>query len=154
MTGISYKVTIDDSDMRTKLVELIARMEDAEVFYADVGDHLLNSVDDRFEKEEGPDGEKWKGLSEVTQAREGMGEHTRSGILWVSGTLKGSINREVDSTSVRIGSDVPYAAIQHFGGESKGYMKGAVIPPRPYLGLSAEDEAEILAMAESYFSIE
>lgn len=154
MTGISYKVTIDDKDMHDKLAELIDRMAKPEGFYANVGDHLLLSVAERFENSEGPDGEKWPALSPITIARDDAAEIDRTGILWVEGVLKESINREVDGASVRIGSDLPYAAIQHFGGESKGYMKGAVIPPRPYLGLSAEDEAEILAIAEDYLGVE
>lgn len=154
MSGISYKVTVDDADMRTKLAELIDRMENAEGFYKNVGEHLLNSVGDNFDNEQGPDGEKWKSLSEVTVARREAAGHGPTPILRVSGTLRGSINMEASATDVRIGTALVYAAIQHFGGESKGYMKGAVIEPRPYLGISADDEAEILAIAEEWLAVE
>lgn len=155
MTGISYRTTIDDADMRAKLDALIARMADAEPFYANVGEHLITiSIPSRFENEEAPDGSKWQGLSDVTKMRDETSEYSRSGILWVSGALKQSFNRQADSTSVRVGSDLPYAAIQHFGGETKGYMKDAVIPARPILGLSADDETEIFAIAEDWLAVE
>lgn len=154
MSGISYKVTVDDADMKTKLAELIDRMERAEGFYKKVGEHLLNSVGDNFDNEQGPDGEKWQGLSDVTIAKREAAGHGPTPILRVSGALRGSINMEASATEVRIGTALIYAAIQHFGGESKGYMEGAVIEPRPYLGISAEDEEEILAIAEEWLAVE
>jgi len=75
-------------------------------------------------------------------------------ILRASGHLKETINSEASDTEVRIGSALVYAAIQHFGGESKGYMKGAVIPARPYLGISPADEEEIFIIAEEWLTAE
>lgn len=67
MTGISYKATIDDADMREKLAELIGKMQRPAGFYKNVGEHLLNSVKDNFENESAPDGSRWKTLSQATR---------------------------------------------------------------------------------------
>ncbi|MVA82449.1 hypothetical protein GOZ89_23845 [Agrobacterium vitis] len=67
MTGISYKATIDDQDMREKLAEFIGKMRRPAGFYKNVGEHLLNSVKDNFENESAPDGNRWKTLSQSTR---------------------------------------------------------------------------------------
>lgn len=153
MTGISYKATIDDSDMRGKLSELIDRMERPAGFYKNVGEHLLNSIGDNFDNEESPEGEKWKILSAVTVERREAAGHGPTPILRVSGALRGSINMQSSDTDVRIGSALVYAAIQHFGGESKGYMD-AEIPARPYLGMGPDDEEAIFEIAEDWLAVE
>ena len=155
MTGISYKATIDDADMREKLAELIGKMQRPIGFYKNVGERLLESVDNNFDNEQAPDGTRWQGLSAVTRDRRSrLNGNAAMTILRVSGHLKESINYEASDTEVRIGSALIYAAIQHMGGESKGYMKGAVIPARPYLGISPADEEEIFAIAEDWLSAE
>lgn len=155
MTGISYKATIDDADMREKLAELIGKMQRPIGFYKNVGERLLESVDNNFDNEQAPDGTRWQGLSAVTRDRRSrLNGNAAMTILRVSGHLKETINSEASDTEVRIGSALIYAAIQHFGGESKGYMKGAVIPARPYLGISPADEEEIFAIAEDWLSAE
>ncbi len=54
MTGISYKATIDDKDMRAKLGELIDRMENRQGFFKNVGEHLMTALGERFDNEEAP----------------------------------------------------------------------------------------------------
>ncbi|NNV22663.1 phage virion morphogenesis protein [Ochrobactrum pseudogrignonense] len=155
MTGISYKTTIDDADMREKLAELIGKMQRPIGFYKNVGERLLESVDNNFDNESAPDGTRWQGLSAVTRDRRSkLNGNAPMTILQVSGRLKESINYEASDTEVRIGSALVYAAIQHLGGESKGYMRGAVIPARPYLGISPADEEEIFAIAEDWLTVE
>ncbi len=149
MTGISWRANVDDDDMREKLSQLVEQMRRPEGFYRRVGEHLLNSVSDNFRNEESPDGKKWAPLSPVTVERRG----SSGPILKVSGELS-SVNAQVTDSEVRIGSALIYAAIQHKGGSPNGYMKGAVIPARPYLGMGRDDEEEILAIAEEQFSIE
>lgn len=154
MTGISYKTTINDADMREKLAELIGRMENARGFYKNVGDHLLNSVGENFENETAPDGTRWKTLSAVTRdLRARKYGNAPVTILRASGALRGSINAAASDTDVRIGSALPYAAIHQLGGEA-GRNRKVTIPARPYLGLSSEDETEIFAIAEDWLEVE
>lgn len=155
MTGISYKTTIDDADMREKLAELIGKMQRPIGFYKNVGERLLESVANNFDNESAPDGTRWAPLSPVTRDRRSrLYGNAPMTILRASGYLKETINSKASDTEVRIGSALAYAAIQHFGGESKGYMKGAVIPARPYLGISPADEEEIFVIAEDWLAVE
>lgn len=153
MTGISYKVTVDDADMRAKLGELIDRMENAEGFYKNVGEYLLNSVGDNYDKEQAPDGTPWKELSAVTVERREAAGYGPTPILRVTGALRGSWNYEASDTSVSVGTAKIQAALLHFGGESKGYMKGN-IEPRPQVGMPIDGEEEILAIAEEWLAVE
>lgn len=153
MTGISYKTTIDDADMREKLAELIERMERPRGFYVNVGEYLLNSVGDNFDKEQAPDGSPWRGLSAVTIERREAAGHGPTPILRVSGVLRGSFNYEASDTQVRVGSPAVQAAMLHFGGESKGYMKGT-IHARPIVGMPEGGEEEIIAIAEDWLAVE
>ncbi|HBF31654.1 phage virion morphogenesis protein [Rhizobium sp.] len=154
MTGISYKATIDDADMREKLAALIAKMQRAEGFYKNVGEHLLNSVKDNFEAETAPDGTRWKALSQATRdLRSKKYGNAPTTILRASGDLMNSINMQASGTDVRIGSSLVYAAIHQFGGDA-GRGNKVNIPARPYLGLSAADEEEVVAIAEEWMSVE
>ncbi|MVA40667.1 phage virion morphogenesis protein [Agrobacterium vitis] len=154
MTGISYKATIDDADMREKLAELIGKMQRPAGFYKNVGEHLLNSVKDNFENESAPDGSRWKTLSQATRdQREKKYGHAPTAILRASGDLANSINMQASDTDVRIGSSLIYAAIHQFGGDA-GRGNKVNIPARPYLGLSAADEDEVVAIAEEWLAVE
>lgn len=154
MTGISYKVTFDDREPRAKLEELIGRMENAEGFYKNVGEHLLVSVAERFETETAPDGQPWKTLSGVTiENRLKRFGNAPLTILRMRGRLAGSFNYEASSQHARVGTSVIYAAIQHFGGKA-GRNKKVTIPSRPILGLSDDDEIAILEIAEDWLAVE
>ncbi|WP_107326986.1 phage virion morphogenesis protein [Agrobacterium pusense] len=154
MTGISYKTTINDADMREKLAELVERMTNREGFHKNVGEHLLNSTDERFDSETAPDGSRWKTLSLVTRdLRMRKYGNAPITILRASGALRGSINMVASENEVRIGSALVYAAIHQLGGEA-GRNRKVSIPARPYLGLSSEDETEIFAIAEDWLEVE
>lgn len=154
MTGISYKATIDDADMREKLAALISKMQRPEGFYKNVGEHLLSSVKDNFETETAPDGTRWKTLSQTTRdLRSKKYGNAPTTILRASGDLMNSINMQASDTDVRIGSSLIYAAIHQFGGDA-GRGKKVTIPARPYLGLSAADEDEVVPIAEEWLAAE
>lgn len=149
MTGISYKAVIDDKDMRAKLGELIDRMENRHGFFKNVGEHLMTALGERFDNEEAPDGTKWAGLRPVTLAKREAAGYQPGPILRASGAFRSSFNVAATNDDVRIGTAAVQAAMLHFGGELKGYIKKP-IEARPVLGMSAEDEAEVMAIAEEW----
>lgn len=154
MAGISYRAIIDEQDMREKLAELIGQMSNPAGFYKNVGEHLLNSVKDNFENESAPDASPWRSLSDATRKQRALKfGNAPLTILRASGDLMNSINVETDASQARVGSPLVYAAIHHFGGDA-GRGRKVTIPARPYLGLSAADEEEILAIAEDWLAVE
>lgn len=67
-------------------------------------------------------------------------------------TLQHTINFQLDgNSSVRIGSPLPYAAMQQFGGTKAQWPHlWGDIPARPFLGISDLDKANILDIVGSY----
>lgn len=87
--------------------------------------------------------------------------------LYRSGALERSIDYVASADSVVVGSGLVYARIHQEGGrivpktaEALAFMAGGrlvfaksvTLPPRPYLGLSAEDQAHIVKAAEDWLS--
>jgi len=153
MTGISYKLIVDDAGMRANLDRLMNRMANRQGFFKNVGEHLLNSVHDNFETERAPDGMPWQPLSPVTITARQRHSDTPLSILRVTGGLVGSINYAADNDAVRVGTAKVYAAIHHFGGQA-GRGGKVTIPARPYLGMSADDQEAIVELAEDWLTVE
>jgi len=72
-------------------------------------------------------------------------------LIGESKALSTTIHYQVHGNTLAVGSSLPYAAMQQFGG-SKGefpHLWGD-IPARPFLGVSAEDRAAMLATLRHY----
>lgn len=150
MTGISYEVETQSDELEAFLKRKLAKVQNLRPFHVNVGEHMLNSVQERFDTETAPDGSRWAALAPSTVEgrlrRNGNAELT---ILREQGHLAGSFNYDAKDDHVRVGTPSVYAAIQHFGGEA-GRNKSVTIPARPVLGVSRDDEAIIAEMAEDF----
>lgn len=150
MTGISIQIEHEREELLAFFESKLSKMENLRPFYVNVGEHMLNSVQDRFDTQTAPDGTAWTALAPATVAnrlrRHGNAELT---ILRESGRLAGSFSYAADRSKVQIGTPVVYAAIQHFGGEA-GRNKSVTLPPRPVLGMSPQDEDIITEMAGDF----
>lgn len=96
-------------------------------------------------------------------------------ILQNTGRLRSSITEASDNDSARVGTNVEYAAIHNFGGQTAAHMiyprrkkalawalgahpvksvrhPGSRIPARPFMRLTAEDEAELLDTVSDYLA--
>lgn len=127
----------------------------AEIF----GGYLESSTIERFDREVAPDGTPWE---KSIRAKEEGGQ-----TLNKDGFLKGSVHAEPANGSVRWGSNMVYARIQNEGGTIRAKDGGKLkfklpgglgfrsvdkvtLPARPFLGINAEDEAELVTLAEEY----
>jgi phage virion morphogenesis protein len=119
MTGITYTLTLQDQEAERRLSAMVARMNNPSAFYKDVGEHLLNSALDNFEREAGPDGKAWERLMPRTIKERERKRLTPIRILRARGRLAGSLNLTFSDTEARIGTPVPYAAIHQLGGKIK-----------------------------------
>lgn len=124
-----------------------------------IGTVLETSVSERFERGEGPGGVEWP----VSGRAQREGGQT----LVDSARLRDSIVSEASSRSVDVGTNVIYAAVHQFGETIKPrtadklafrlpdgrfvQVDQVVIPPRPFLGFDARDEADITDTVEAYF---
>ncbi|PHR19285.1 MAG: phage virion morphogenesis protein [Hoeflea sp.] len=150
MTGISYEIEIDNVDIEAELRRRLAQMEDLTPFHTIVGEHLLVSLDERFESETSPDGSPWQRHAPATTTHR-LKKHGNAPltILRLRGRLAGSFSYQANSDHARVGTPVVYAAIHHFGGKA-GRNRKVTIPARPYLGLSAVDQSAMIEIAEEW----
>ncbi len=155
MAGATLDVQVEDSQVGAQLAELVARLGDIRTPLQDIAEYLLQSTDARFRQQVGPDGTPWAPLSPTTLARK-----RGSRILRDSGTLQDTLRYQVSDNELALGTDRPYGAVHQFGqaqGKSGKTSRGSPIPwgdipARPYLGLSSEDETEVLQIVADYLS--
>lgn len=152
MAGFDVKVKITDPVIEKKLDRLIGRMERPLGFYNNVRDHVITTTIERFDLETAPDGSKWQALSPVTLAARERRKISAIRILREYGDMFGSIKYVASSDGLRWGASAVQAALQQFGGKA-GKNRSVTIRPRPFLGLSREDERAILEIAEDYAAL-
>lgn len=174
MTGATFTVEIDDLAVRARLSALISRMENPQPFLQSVGLGLAESTKRRFDQGIAPDGSPWVPLMPSTISRRIKNGKVPLKILVSDGLLRGSIIDQVEGDAVKVGVNAvgdqsAYAAIHQFGGtinrpartgRAFGREKVSIpaytiaMPARPYLGVSADDEADILELADLWLGQE
>lgn len=92
------------------------------------------------EEKTSPDGEPW----ELRSPGYAQSLRPGGGILVREGGLLDSIAFVGAGNEVSVGTDLIYGAIHQFGGTSDMAPGPAGIPARPFLGLSGDNELEIL----------
>lgn len=171
MSGISFTVELDEAALAAKLSDMVGRMDRPIGFYKGVGEYLKDvAIPRNFETETGPDGSPWASLRPSTIKRREKAGQTPIRILRASGTMASGINALPDNDGVRVGSPAIQAAVMQFGaaqgafGASMGkdklgrdhfhHMPWGDIPARPFLGLSGDDETEVIRIAEDWLAFE
>ena len=135
-------------------------------YWKSVGSYIQRqTINERFKKEQSPNGEKWKPLSVMTKAMRSK-KHKKGNIkiLQDSGELRRSIAYEAGNNYVKVGSVLKYARIHQFGGsinvsnKQRGYLlhrgfhvgRTITIQARPFLGISQQELKHIKSMFKSY----
>jgi phage virion morphogenesis protein len=153
MSGVSISVTIDDAAVRRAFGRIERAMDDTTPVMRLIGNALVSSTHMRFVSQTSPDGAAWQALNPEYAAGK-----RNARILTESGRLRDSINADPGRDQVTVGTNVIYAAIHQFGGtirpKSASHLffriggrlivaNSVTLPPRPFLGISADDETEI-----------
>lgn len=136
------------------LRSLRARLADMTPVYRDIGEYMVKATRDRFIAGTDPDGKAWAPKKQSTIDKyqaQGDGLLT-SPLIGPSRRLGREIFPIVARSGVQIGSSLIYAAVMQlgaakgaFGTSGRGQsIPWGTIPARPYLGISADDEANIL----------
>ncbi|MBQ3347578.1 MAG: phage virion morphogenesis protein [Synergistaceae bacterium] len=127
-----------------KLKLTAEKLRDMRQFWTSVGMYVQRqTIRERFDKEQTPDGQKWKPLSPATIKH--RKKHHKKGnmkILQDTGELRRSVAYEADDKSVRIGSKLKYARTHQFGRGN--------IPARPFLGVNDPEKLHITSMFRQY----
>lgn len=143
MAGSSLRLDIHYSqrEVTETLHRLAAAGGDMEAAFRDIGEALLNSHQERFERQESPDGARWEPLSDRYQARK---KKNRDKILILEGDLRDLLRYQTSPDGLVLGTDRIYGATHQFGDDSRN------IPDRPFLGLSDDDRQTVLEILQDH----
>jgi len=147
MAGVHIQAKLDGLEQLQRRIDRLTRPDRRRLLDA-VGAELETQTRRRLSTEKkGPDGKPWAPLSPGYAAwkRKLYGD---IGLLELRGDLIDSIQFLVTGGQVEVGSIQPYAAIQQFGGAEVGRPGH---PPRPYLGLSAENKKDLVQVVHDFF---
>jgi len=121
-----------------QLQRLYEKTGDLKPVLADVGELLLSSHRERWKREQAPDGTPWLPLSEETIERKG-----HELILREHDYLRDMLNYQVDPLALYFGTPMEYGEYHQFG---------AGVPERPWLGVSASDQQQVLDLVGAYLT--
>jgi phage gpG-like protein len=115
---------LDDSQVKELLNAVVKNMTNAQPALQKIGRVVVAGVQDNFAEGgaySSPDNliggsKRWEPLSQTTiKIKERQGKKGPHQILLDSGTLRDSVTEKADKDSVVIGTNMEYAALQHFG---------------------------------------
>jgi phage virion morphogenesis protein len=144
-----FTVELKAETLNAGLAKIDAQMTDMSPVMKEISNYLLVSTKERFKKGASPEGVKWAANSPVTLAR----KKNSSPLFGNSGSLHEQIAKDHGPDFAQVGSNMAYAAMMQFGGTKAAFPHlWGNIPARPFLGLSPEDETNILALVVDFFS--
>lgn len=155
MSGARVELEFDNAAVLSAIRGALAELTDPRPMLLDIGEALVNSTRDRFSAQRGPDGQTWKTLSpRYLQTK----SPNPGKILQRRGDLVRQIFPQVEGATLLVGTDRVYGAVHQFGALKGAFGKtrrGAPIPwgdipARPFLGISDDDAAEIIAIARDH----
>ena len=130
--------------------ELINKGDDLTAPMKSIGEEMINRTQQRFRDKEAPDGTPWAPNSPVTEKRKGHGRVLEG----ESKQLAKQFSYSASSEGVEWGSLMVYAAMQNYGGTKAEFPHlWGDIPSREFIGLSDDDEDEVLGILADHFSL-
>lgn len=144
---MTISITWDDREVTRALQKLAANTNNLSPAFREIGELLVESTKERFSAGKGPNDQPWAKNAPTTLARKG-----RNLPLIDSGTLMEQIHYAlIGNDTLEVGSSMEYAAMQQFGGKKSDFLYlWGDIPARPFLGISDQDEAGILAILREH----
>lgn len=144
MAGIKLELLKQD-ELEAAITRAIAVMDgEQSLLLDDIGNHLVNSTRRRAEREISPDGMPWAALSPRYKKRKAAKRPNRGLLRFDNHMLGDQLSHQTLGKTLFVGTNAKYGAAQHFGHNG--------IPSREWLGLSNEDNDEILAIAHDHLN--
>ena len=164
-------IVIENDEITAALARLSGALDNLQPAMRELGEYFVDSTTQRFKAGRAPDGSIWAAKSPVTIAAQGGRRTNRLDTRPLFGpslSLSSTINFEDFPDRVEWGSPMEYAAVQQFGAAagSLGFYSGidkngrsysgvspwGDIPARPFIGVSAEDEVNVLDIVADYLA--
>lgn len=136
---LSLKFNANQS--RRYLDALVKKIENLTPALHEIGQLMVASTDENFQKEQNIYGVKWKANTPATlQYKASRGFIMK--VLQRRGMLRSSIQYRIEGDKVSVGTNLPYGAFHQYGTNR--------LPKREFLGVSRQDQKEIIAILEDY----
>ena len=139
MAGARITLDYETGPALTFLRQLGEHIDDLSPLFGQIGEYLDESTEARFAAQEAPDGTPWAPLSPDYAKRK---RKNADKILVLDGILRDTLAYNVGPRELEFGTNQEYGATHQFGRDS--------IPAREYIGISNEDENEILLLTREY----
>ncbi|SAY50907.1 phage virion morphogenesis protein [Neisseria weaveri] len=115
-----FEINLDDQELKHGLGQLLKNAANSRPMMRAIATEMVSMTEENFERESWGD-KKWddsaRSLSELLDSKRKQKGKT----LQLSGQLAASISTKVGNSFARIGSNKPYAAIHHLGGQTKAH---------------------------------
>ncbi|MBY6223569.1 phage virion morphogenesis protein [Ferrimonas balearica] len=137
MAGTHITISAEGGDaIQRALSRLLKRGQSLAPALTDIGAMLELSHRERWGL--APDGTPWQPLSPTTQQ---LKPRHKENPLRLNDLLRDTLAYQVQSDTLRFGSNLVYAALHQLGGttSARSMIPGKTIPARPFLGLSPKD---------------
>jgi phage virion morphogenesis protein len=144
-------VEFNDRGILDVLRALEQRTSDLTPALQDIGEYLTTSTKDRFASSTAPNGTPWGQNSDVTLSR----KRGTKPLIGETRRLSNEFNYFIGNNELTFGSSLEYAAVQQFGADQGEFGNGSPwgdIPARPFIGISDDDQVEILDIINSYLA--
>ena len=159
MSGIAFRYQVETAI--DALARAAASLDKPSELWRAIGEVLVDSTQERFEKEQDPQGNPWpQSLRALVEGGKTLRDTQR---------LFRSITQEAGGTSVAVGTNVEYAGthqtggtiraktkrglrFRRYGAEADTIVKSVTIPRRAFLGLDDGDRQEIIALADEFIA--
>jgi len=138
----------------TALRALDSGLGDMSQLMNQIGEALVQSTQERIEQGIAPDGTVFAPRSPVTLDAYAMAEPPKTpigGPLRLTGDMANGIHHDYGDDFAEVGSNAVQAAMMQFGGSRAAFPNlWGDIPARPYLGISEQDETDVLEIIEDW----
>jgi phage virion morphogenesis protein len=144
------EISIDNSRVVAKFNELLQRTGDLSPAARKIGETLKESTQQRFESTTAPDGTAW-----ATNKPSTLEHKNGTRPLTDGGTLGDTIDYQLRGVdTLLIGSPAEQAAMMQFGGTKSEFPNlWGDIEGRAFLGISDEDETDILNILDHHLNV-
>lgn len=145
------KVDIDDREVLAAVQRLLDTGRDLKPAMQDIGEYLVVSTRQRFQDGVSPDDTPWARNSYTKDTTRAAG---RPPLIGETKQLSTKIFPRATAHGVEVGSPLEYAGTQQFGAKAKSFSGGKTpwgdIPARPFIGLSKDDEQQVLTILQEH----
>ncbi|AQU83242.1 MULTISPECIES: phage virion morphogenesis protein [unclassified Halomonas] len=143
-------INVSSEAVERAITDLLNKGENLTAPMKSIGEEMINRTQQRFRDKEAPDGSAWQDNSPVTEKRKGHGRVLEG----ESNELSKQFSYSAASDSVEWGSLMVYAAMQNYGGTKAEFPHlWGDIPGREFVGVSDDDEDEVLGILADHLSL-